>query len=180
MGRQLLVSRTDPPTALEPANASLDHVPPPVFAFVESHPRLIASRRDNRFDRTPTQPRADPWITVSLVTGNRIGSATTTNAHRIHQRLEARRLVRLSRRDQHPQRDAATIGHKMKLRTKASAGSSQGVVGRFCFAPFFPAPAADRSARMFEPSTSNTLQSMRPSRSPDQPGADSETRIAGR
>ena len=63
------------------------------------------------------------------------------------------------------QGNAGAIGHKMKLRAKASAGSSQSVVARLVRPVFFDdfaAPAAARWARTLEPSTSKTLQSMRP------------------
>lgn len=165
VGRQLLVAGRNPPAALQPADAPFNHVPPSVLPLVQPHTRLVASTRNHRLNPSPRQPLPDPWVAVSLVTRHRIRSTPTTNAHRVHQRFKARRLVALSRRHQRAQRHAVAIGHQMKLRAKASAGSSQGVVTRFCFAPFLPAPAADLSARMFEPSTSNTLQSIRPSSS---------------
>ncbi len=163
--RQLLISSRDSAAALEPADASFHHVSSSILPFVQFRARLVASTGNDRFDPSLGQPLPDARIAVPLVARHRVGAAPTTNVDGVHQPFEARRFVALSRSRQHAQRHAAAIGHQMKLRAKASAGSSQGVVARFGFPPFFPAPAADRSARMLDPSTLKTLQSMRPSSS---------------
>ena len=163
--RQLLISSGNPAAALQPADTSFNHIPPSILPLVQRHRRLVASTGNHRLNASPGQPPPDARITVPPVARHRVGATPTTKVHGVHQRFEVFRLMALSRRHQRAQRHAVAIGHQMKLRAKASAGSSQGVVPRLGFAPFFPAPAADRSARMFEPSTSKTLQSMRPSAS---------------
>jgi hypothetical protein len=126
---------------------------------------LVAAGGDDRLDPAAAEPGPDPRVAVPLVAGDRVrafASAPAAHLDGVHQRLEAQRLVALPRGGQRAQGHAAAVGHKMKLRAKASAGSSQGVVVRLAGPVFFEAPAAERWARMLDPSTSKTLQSIRP------------------
>ena len=74
------------------------------------------------------EPVANPWITVALVAGNRIRTLAACDLDGVHQRLEVLGFMRLPGGDQCPKRHALGIRHKMKLRAKASPGSSQGEV----------------------------------------------------
>ncbi len=160
---QLLVTGGDAPAALEPADAPFDHVPASVLPAVELGRPFAASAGDHSFDGASGKPETNTRRAVRSITGDRVGTTPASDSHGVHQSFELLGLMCLSGGDQGAQRHASSIGHKMKLRSKASAGSSQGVVGGFCFAPFLPPPAADRSARMFDPSTLKAVQSMNPS-----------------
>ena len=106
-------------------------------------------------------------LLYALSTCHSIGTPAAADVHGVHEPFEVLRLVCLSGCHERPERDATAVGYKMKLRAKASAGSSQGVVDWLVLSFFFEAPAAERCARMLEPSTSNTLQSIRPYSSSD-------------
>lgn len=104
---------------------------------------LVGAIRDDRFDAASREPSSDTWEAVALVARHGVRSTSPSDVDGVHQRLEVLRLVRLARGNECAKRDALTVGQKMKLRAKASAGSSQGVVGWFSSIPFFEAPAAD-------------------------------------
>lgn len=159
---ELLIPGRDTSAPLEPADAALDHIAASVLPLVQSFAGLVRSCRDHSLDASSTQPAPDSRIAVRTVAGDGIGSSTPRDSDRVHQRFEGLRFVRLSGRDERTERNAATVRHKMKLRAKASARSPQGVVCGLIWPLSFEAPAADRCARTLDPSTSKTLQSMRP------------------
>jgi len=152
--RQLLVSRGDSAAALQPADAALHDVAAAVLAAADPQRLLIGAMRDHRLNAAAPEPASNAIDVVRAVASQSLWSSAPANPHRVHQSLEALGFVLLARSDQRAQRHAACISHQMKLRAKASAGSSQGVIFGL-FAPFLRAPAAERSARMCEPSTLN-------------------------
>lgn len=155
---------------LEPSDASLDMIPASVRLAIEWLRRLVRAGRNDSLDAPPTQPCPNPRIAVALVSRHPVRSSATGDRHGVHEPFEEDRFMTLAGRDHRSKRDACTIRYKMKLRAKASAGSSQGEVVRLLSTLFFEdsaPPAADTWARMEDPSTSKTLQSIRPSASSD-------------
>lgn len=144
MGGELLVTGGDSSAFLEPADASFDDVAATVFPTVHPLARLISLRGDDGFDASAGEPPPDSRDAVRSISGNCVRASSPSDSNRIHEEFEVLRLVSLPCGDQSTKWHATPVGHKMKLRAKASAGSPQGVVDWLILSFFFDAPAAAR------------------------------------
>ena len=140
---QLLISSRHAAAPLQPTDASFHHIPSSIRHPIQLKFTLIGSRRDHRLDAALGQPSSNTTVAVAFIAGDRFGTTPTTDLNGVHQCRERLGFVRLACGEKRAQRNTTPIGQKMKLRTKASARSSQGVVVGFSLAPFFTAPAAD-------------------------------------
>lgn len=79
---------------------------------------LILALRDNRPDAVPSEPLANPLITVPLVPSHPFGTCPRTaqrlwDPHGIEDSLKLGRVVTLARGDMHGERQPLAIGHQM-------------------------------------------------------------------
>src|SRR5437867_1777456 len=171
---QLLEAGGQTSAFLEPTNALLDGAAAPVELPVEDVAPivrvLIGASRDDHTNRVATQPSANPGVTVPFVPGDglRTGARRTDglgDANSIQDLFELRAVVDLARRDMRGEGESVTVSNQVDLAAESAARVTQCVVVGFFGAPFFPAPAAARDARMDVPSTHQRSQSMRPSAS---------------
>lgn len=126
---------------------------------------LVRPLWDHRPNAVPSQPVADTRVAVPLVTGDVTGTRTPANPNRVHESLELSRLVPLSGRDGGGQGQASAVSNQMQFAAESASRAAQSVVWGLSVAPFLPAPAAARLARIEEPSTHHRFQSIRPSAS---------------
>jgi len=102
---------------------------------------LVASLGNDRFDGVATQPLPDAVETVCFVPGDTFGATAGSthrlrDAHRVHQRLEPRRFVRLPRRDFDGKRQASAVSNQVELAPESAARAAQSVVGGLLGPPF--------------------------------------------
>lgn len=102
---------------------------------------LVAALGDDGPDRVSTQPPTNAVETVSLVASHAARSTAGSahglgNAHRVHQELELRRLVRLSRRDFDGKRESPAVSHQMELAPESATRAAQSVVWGLPEPPF--------------------------------------------
>src|SRR5437762_4604415 len=165
---QLLEPGRDTPALLEPAGALFDGATAAVGAAIELMSAivgpLVLAARDDHSNGMAMQPVPDATVAIALVARHRGRAlprrpARLSDRHAVHDRVDLRRLVDLARRDVRGEGNAATVSDQVELAPESAARATQRVVGGFSGAPFFPAPAAAREARIELPSMPPRSQS---------------------
>lgn len=158
---------------LQPVDAASGDVPAAVGLAVEAFvaaARLVGAPGNHSADAALAQPAPDRREAVSLVADEAARAAAepsggAADAHRVHHRLEPRRLVRLACRHLGREGNGSTVSDQVDLASPAASRATQRVVGRLLRDLLDPAPAAERLARTLDPSTHHSSPSMRPSAS---------------
>src|SRR5262249_51824548 len=154
--------RRQRPAPLEPADGSLDDVPPTVGRLVEPLvPRLVLAGRDDRLDVATPQPAADARVTVSLVRGRLPGPprlarpprppAARGPARPAHGPIGRAASAPRPGRDPPPQVGPAPVTARVRLGAEAPPGTAQRVALRLRHAHGHWPPEFGRPARIFSP-----------------------------
>ena len=129
--RELLEASGDPATLLEPRDAPLDDVPESIGLAVEvpapaATALLVGPLRDHGLNLAAMEPVADVAVAVAPVSDQALGAPSSSaagarNPNRLHQRLEADRLVALARADVDRQRQAVAVRDEVKFGAETPA-----------------------------------------------------------